>query len=161
MAKAANPIPQGYHSITSSLTCRDAAKAIDFYKKVFGAQEINRMMSPDGKSVSHAEIKIGDSVLFVNDEFPGMTAAPAPTSTPAYNLFLYVPDVDTVYARAVAAGARADMPLQNMFWGDRFGKVTDPFGHQWSLAMRVEDLTPEEIGKGAQAFFSKAAGQKS
>lgn len=158
MANATSPIPKGFHSITPSLTCRDAAKAIDFYKKAFGAVEVNRMMSPDGKMVSHSEIRIGDSVLFVNDEFPGMTAGPAPTSTPAFNLFLYVPDVDAVYGRAVAAGARADMPLQDMFWGDRFGKVTDPFGHQWSLAMRIEDVAPEEMGKRAAAFFSKAAG---
>jgi PhnB protein len=158
MAKAASPIPHGYHSITSSLTCLDAAKAIDFYKKVFGAVETMRSNSPDGK-VSHAELKIGDSVIFVNDVFPGMTAPAPATATPAYNLFLYTPDVDAVYARAVAAGAHADMPLEDMFWGDRFGKVTDPFGHQWSLAMRVEDLTQEEIGKRARAFFAKAAGQ--
>ena len=94
MAKATNPIPQGYHTITPSLTCRDAAKAIDFYKKAFGAQELMRMPSPDGSKVSHAEIKIGDSVVFVSDEFPGMSAAPAPTTTPSYSLFLYVEDVD-------------------------------------------------------------------
>ncbi|MGA8145936.1 MAG: VOC family protein [Candidatus Acidiferrales bacterium] len=160
MAKAASPIPKGYHSITSSLTCRDAAKAIDFYKKAFGAEEVMRSNSPDGR-VSHAELKIGDSVVFVNDVFGGMPAPAAATGTPAYNLFLYTPDVDAVYARAVAAGARADMPLEDMFWGDRFGKVTDPFGHQWSLAMRVEELTREEMDKRAKAFFAKAAGQKS
>ncbi|MGH9747171.1 MAG: VOC family protein [Candidatus Acidiferrales bacterium] len=158
MAKATNPIPTGYHSITPSLTCRDAAKAIDFYKIAFEAQEKMRSSTPDGK-VSHAEIKIGDSIVFVNDEFPGMTAGPAATKTPSVNLFLYVPDVDAVYERAIAAGAHADMPLEDMFWGDRFGKVTDPFGHQWSLATHVEDVAPEEISRRAAAFFAKAAGQ--
>ena len=157
MAKAASPIPHGYHSIISSLTCRDAAKAIDFYKKVFGAQETMRSNSPDGK-VSHAELKIGDSMIFVNDVFPGMAGSSESSAAPAYTLFLYMPDEDAVYGRAIAEGARSDMPLEDMFWGDRFGKVTDPFGHQWSLATRVEDLTQEEIGKRAQAFFAKAAG---
>ena len=160
MAKAASPIPKGYHSIISSLVCRDAAKAIDFYKHAFGAQEVMRSTSPGGK-VSHSELKIGDSVIFVNDEFPGMNVSHAASGTPAYNLFLYTPDVDAVFARAVAAGAKVDMPLEDMFWGDRFGKITDPFGHQWSLAMRVEDLTREETDKRAAAFFSKFAGQKS
>ncbi len=157
MAKATNPIPKGYHTITPSLTCRDAAKAIDFYKKAFGAQELMRMPSPDGK-ISHAEIKIGDSVVFINDEFPGRTAAPAPTATPSSSLFLYVEDVDTVFNQAVSVGAKSTMPLQDMFWGDRFGNVVDPFGHQWGLAMHIEDVAPEEIGRRAQAFFAKAAG---
>jgi PhnB protein len=157
MAKATNPIPKGYHSITPSLTCRDAAKAIDFYKKAFGAQELMRMPSPDGK-ISHAEIKIGDSVVFISDEFPGRTAAPSPTATPSSSLFLYVEDVDTVFNRAVSAGAKSTMPLQDMFWGDRFGNVVDPFGHQWGLATHIEDVAPDEIGRRAAAFFAKAAG---
>lgn len=157
MAKATNPIPQGYHTVTPSLTCRDAAKAIDFYKKAFGAQELMRMPSPDGK-ISHAEIKIGDSVVFINDEFPGRTAAPAPTATPSNSLFLYVEDVDTVFNQAVTAGAKSTMPLQDMFWGDRFGNLLDPFGHHWGLATHIEDVAPEEIGRRAQAFYAKAAG---
>jgi PhnB protein len=157
MAKATNPIPKGYHTITPSLTCRDAAKAIDFYKKAFGAQELMRMPSPDGK-ISHAEIKIGDSVVFISDEFPGRTAAPSPTATPSSSLFLYVEDVDTVFNRAVSAGAKSTMPLQDMFWGDRFGNVVDPFGHQWGLATHIEDVAPDEIGRRAAAFFAKAAG---
>jgi len=158
MAKAVNPIPPGYHSITPSLTCRDAAKAIEFYKKAFGAQELMRMPSPDGK-ISHAELKVGNSVIFVSDEFPGRTAAPSPSAMPSSSLFMYVEDVDTVYNRAVAAGAKSTMPLQDMFWGDRFGNVVDPFGHQWGMAMRIEDVAPEEMGKRAQAFFAKAASQ--
>jgi PhnB protein len=158
MAKATSPIPKGFHTITPSLTCRGAAKAIDFYKKAFGAQELMRMPSPDGK-VSHAEIKIGDSVVFISDEFPGMTAAPSPTATPSYSLIVYVDDVDSVFNRVVSAGAKVDMPMQDMFWGDRYGKVTDPFGHQWGLAMHIEDVAPDEIGRRAQTFFAKAAGQ--
>ena len=157
MAKATNPIPQGYHTVTPSLTCRDAAKAIDFYKKAFGAQELMRMPSPDGK-ISHAEIKIGDSVVLINDEFPGRTAAPAPTAAPSNSLFLYVEDVDTVFNQAVTAGAKSTMPLQDMFWGDRFGNLLDPFGHHWGLATHIEDVAPEEIGRRAQAFYAKAAG---
>jgi len=159
MAKATNPIPKGYHTITPSPTCRDAAKAIDFYKKAFGAQELMRMPSPDGK-VGHAEIKIGDSVVFISDEFPGRTAAPSPTATPSSSLFLYVEDVDAVYNRAVSAGAKSTMPLQDMFWGDRFGNVVDPFGHQWGLATHIEDVAPDEIERRSAAFFAKAAGQK-
>ena len=159
MAKATNPIPQGYHTITPSLTCRDAAKAIDFYKKAFGAQELMRMPSPDGK-IGHSEIKIGDSVVFISDEFPGRTAAPSPTATPSSSLFLYVEDVDAVYNRAVSAGAKSTMPLQDMFWGDRFGNVVDPFGHQWGLATHIEDVAPDEIERRSAAFFAKAAGQK-
>jgi len=159
MAKATNPIPKGYHTITPSLTCRDAAKAIDFYKKAFGAQELMRMPSPDGK-IGHAEIKIGDSVVFISDEFPGRTAAPSPTATPSSSLFLYVEDVDTVFNRAVSAGAKSTMPLQDMFWGDRFGNVVDPFGHQWGLATHIEDVAPDEIERRSAAFFAKAAGQK-
>ena len=159
MAKATNPIPKGYHTITPSLTCRDAAKAIDFYKKAFGAQELMRMPSPDGK-IGHSEIKIGDSVVFISDEFPGRTAAPSPTATPRSSLVLYVEDVDAVYNRAVSAGAKSTMPLQDMFWGDRFGNVVDPFGHQWGLATHIEDVAPDEIERRSAAFFAKAAGQK-
>ncbi len=150
------PIPDGYHSITQSLTCRGADRAIEFYKKALGAQELMRMASPDGK-ITHAELKIGDSVLFLADEFPGMSAAPS--GTPSSSLFLYVTNVDSVFNRAVAEGSRVDMPLQNMFWGDRYGKLTDPFGHQWGIATHVENVAPEEIERRAAAFFAKAAGQ--
>jgi PhnB protein len=154
MAKATNPVPQGYHTLTPSITCRDAAKAIDFYKKAFGAEELVRMPSPDGK-VSHAELKIGDSMIFVNDEFPGMSAAPPPTNTPSVYFFLYVNDADAVYNQAVSAGAKATMPLDDMFWGDRFGKVTDPFGHQWGIATHVEDVTRQAVRttRTACSFF--------
>jgi PhnB protein len=156
MAQPVRAIPEGYHSISPSLTCKDAARAIDFYKHVFGAEEKMRMPSPDGK-ISHAELKIGDSIIFLNDEM-GPAAAGTP-GTPRLSLFLYVENADKVFTRAVAAGAQIDMALEDQFWGDRFGRVTDPFGHQWGIATHVEDVAPEEIGKRAAAFFAKAAGR--
>jgi PhnB protein len=155
MAYPVRAIPEGYHSISPSLTCKDAARAIDFYKDVFGAEELMRMPSPDGK-ISHAELKIGDSIIFLNDEM-GPTAAVTPGAQRIY-LFLYVENADKVFTRAVAAGAQIDMALEDQFWGDRYGKVTDPFGHQWGIATHVEDVAPEDIGKRAAAYFAKAAG---
>ncbi len=161
MGSSVRPIPEGYHSITPSLTCRDAARAIDFYKRVFGATERGRMDGPGGK-VMHAELIIGDSTVFVADEFPGLSAAPASTSTPAVYFYLYVENVDSLFNRAVAAGCQVNTPVETMFWGDRYGKVTDPFGHQWGLATHVEDVTPEEMARRSAEFtakMSKAAGQ--
>ena len=155
------PIPEGYHSITPALTCRDAARAIEFYKKAFGATEIARMAGPDGR-VNHGELRIGDSVIFVSDEFAGMSAAPTPTTTPSVYFYLYVTDADAVFNGAVAAGCRVDMPLMDMFWGDRYGKLTDPFGHSWGIATHVEDVTPEEMKRRGAEFMAKrakAAGQ--
>jgi PhnB protein len=155
MAHPVKAIPDGYHSISPSLTCKDAARAIDFYKHVFGAEEKVRMPSPDGK-ISHAELKIGDSIIFLNDPMgPGAAGTPG---APQIYLFLYVENADKVFTRAVAAGAKIDMALEDQFWGDRFGRITDPFGHQWGIATHVEDVAPEDIGKRAAAFFAKAAG---
>ncbi len=150
------PIPEGFHTITPSLTCKDCANAIEFYKKALGAQELMRMHSPDGSKITHAELKIGNSMIFVNDEMgPGCAATPGAVS--GVSLFLYVENADATFSSAVAAGAKVDMPLENMFWGDRFGTLTDPYGHNWGIATHVEDLTPEEIGKRAAAFFAKMA----
>jgi PhnB protein len=154
-------IPEGYHSISPSLTCKDAARAIDFYKSVFGATEIMRMPGPEGK-IMHAELRIGDSVIFVSDEFPGMYCAPTPGSTNPVYLFLYTENVDATFNRAVGAGAKVDMPLMDQFWGDRYGKLTDPFGHQWGLATHVEDVAPQEMKRRSEewtAKMAKAAGQ--
>ncbi|MGH9704694.1 MAG: VOC family protein [Candidatus Acidiferrales bacterium] len=156
MAKAVKAIPEGYQTITPSITCRDAAKAIDFYKKAFGAQEIMRMGSPDGK-IMHAELQLGNSRFMLNDEMPGMAAAPNPTATTSCSLFVYVSDVDSVFKQAVSAGAKVEMPVQDMFWGDRYGKVTDPFGHHWGLATHVEDVAPDEMERRSKAFMAKAA----
>jgi PhnB protein len=154
MADRVKAIPDGYHSISPALTCKDAARAIEYYKKAFNAQEVMRMPAPDGK-ISHAELKIGDSIIFLNDEMGPMSGASA--GTPRMSLFLYVQDADTTFNNAVKAGGKVDMPLENQFWGDRYGRLTDPFGHQWGVATHVEDLAPEEINKRAAAFFAKMA----
>jgi PhnB protein len=153
-AHMAKPIPDGYRTATPYLTIKGAAQAIEFYKRAFGAQEGGRMTGPDGKSVMHAEIKIGDSMLMLSDEFPQMgSRSPETLGGTTGAIFLYVPDVDSAFKRAVDAGARAIMPPTDMFWGDRFGKLVDPFGHEWAMATHKEDLTPEEIRKrGAAAM---------
>ena len=158
MPNPVKPIPEGFHTITPSLICKDAARAIEFYKRVFGAEELMRMPTPDGK-IGHAHLKIGDSNLFVNDEFPQMGAV-APTTQGGVYLFTYLKDVDTVFNGAVAAGAKVDMPVTDQFWGDRYGKITDPFGHQWGIATHTEDVSPEEMDRRAKEFAKKmAAGQ--
>ena len=156
MPKKIEPIPDGYHTVTPGLTVRGTAQAIEFYKKAFGAKELLRMPGPGGK-ITHAEIKIGDSIIFVNDEFPempGSCRSPHTLHGVTSGLFMYVEDVDIAYTRAVKAGAKPLMPLADMFWGDRYGQVQDPFGHTWSLATHKEDLSPEEIAKRQQDFFA-------
>jgi PhnB protein len=158
-AHMAKPIPDGYRTATPYLTIKGAAQAIEFYKRAFGAQEGGRMTGPDGKSVMHAEIRIGDSMLMLSDEFPQMgSRSPETLGGTTGSIFLYVPDVDTAFKRAVDAGAKAIMPPTDMFWGDRFGKLVDPFGHEWAMATHKEDLTPEEIrrrGAAAMAAMSQ------
>lgn len=156
MAGTVSPIPQGYHSVSPALTCKDAAKAIDFYREAFGATEIMRMAGPGG-SIGHAELRIGDSVIFVSDEFPGMSAAPAPGVMPSSYLFLYTNDVDETFKRALAAGATVSMPVADMFWGDRYGKLTDPFGHSWGVATHVEDVAPAEMERRAAEWTANMA----
>ncbi|MBV9610306.1 MAG: VOC family protein [Acidobacteria bacterium] len=156
MSKAARPIPEGHHTVTPHLVLRNAAKAIEFYKKALGAQELGRMTSPDGK-IGHAELKIGDSIIFLADEFdmgPGSAKAPESVGACTATLNLYVPDVDATYQQAVAAGGKATMPVTDMFWGDRYGTFTDPFGHMWGVATHKEDLTKEEVEERAKAFWA-------
>jgi PhnB protein len=158
---AVSAIPQGFHSITPTLVCKGAAQAIDLYKKVFHAKEISRMTMP-GNQIGHADLLIGDSHLMLSDEFPGMASAPSANSAPSYSLFVYSENVDELFDRAVKAGCKVEMPLSNQFWGDRYGKVRDPFGHQWGLAQHVEDVSPEEMKKRSEewaAKMSQAAGQ--
>jgi PhnB protein len=150
------PIPRGYHSVTPHLTVRGAAGAIDFYKRAFGARERGRMPGPDGKVIMHAELQIGDSIVFLADEFPDMGCrAPQSLGGATGSLHLYVRDVDRAFQRAVAAGAEVRMPVTDMFWGDRYAKVADPFGHEWGLGTHKEDLSAREISRRAQAFFSR------
>jgi len=158
MQNNVRPIPEGYNSISAALTCKNAAAAIEFYKKVFGATEMNRMEGPGG-SIGHAELRIGNSVIFVSDEFPGKSAAPTPTPTPSSYLFLYTENCDSVFNRAVAAGATVTMPMSDMFWGDRFGRLTDPFGHSWGVATHVEDVAPDEMEKRAAEWTAKMSGK--
>jgi PhnB protein len=154
-------VPAGYHTVTPYLCVKGAAKAIDFYKKAFGAEEVMRMTGPDGNSVMHAELKIGDSHIMLGDEWPGMYCkSPQSLGGTAINLHIYVEDVDKQFARAIDAGCKPDMPLADMFWGDRYGKVVDPFGHLWGLATQKEQLTPQEIEKRSKEFFASMAKQQ-
>jgi PhnB protein len=151
------PIPEGFHTLTAYLTVDGAADAIEFYKKAFGATEIMRMPGPDGR-LGHAEIQIGDSKVMLSDPFPqSESKPPSEVGATTGGLFMYAEDVDAVMQQAVEAGATVTMEAENMFWGDRFGTVKDPFGHIWSIATHVEDLTPEEIAersKDAMAAMS-------
>jgi PhnB protein len=152
------PIPEGYHTLTPTLTLNDAAAAIEFYKRAFGAEEISRMVAPDGKKIWHAELKIGDSRLMLGDEFPEMGGGLSPKTLGGRtgSLFLYVEDVDAVFQRAVDAGATVTMPVADQFWGDRYGQIRDPFGHDWAFGTHIEDVTDEEIYRRAQAFATQS-----
>jgi uncharacterized glyoxalase superfamily protein PhnB len=143
---AVKRIPEGFRRVTAHLTVRDCAKMIEFYKKAFGAVEKSRAPGPDGKQIMHAQINIGDSIVFLNDEFPDMGAvSPLGGKTTPVTLHLYVEDADKQYQQALAAGAEVVMPIADMFWGGRYGIVKDPSGHHWSIAHHAEDLTPEQM----------------
>ncbi len=139
------PIPEGYHSVTPYLIIKGASAAIDFYKKAFGATELFRMPDPSGKGVAHAEIKIGDSPIMLADEQPQIYRSPQSLGGTPVSLMLYVEDVDTVFPRAVAAGAKVVKPVQDQFYGDRSGTLHDPFGHLWTIATHKKDVSPEEM----------------
>ncbi len=144
--------PDGYHTVTPHINVRAADRAIEFYKRAFGAEERYRMPGPDGK-LMHAEIQIGDSIVMLADEMPDMgSTSPATLNGTAGSLMLYVEDCDTFFKRALQAGATSNMPPQDMFWGDRYARLTDPFGHQWAIATHKEDLTPEQIADRQDAF---------
>jgi PhnB protein len=157
---AVKPIPDGVHTLTPNLTLRDCAKAIEFYKRALGAKEVARMMAPDGKSVWHAELKIGDSLVYLSDEMPGMSRpAPSASAPVPVTMWLYVPDTDAAFKRAVDAGAKAIGPPTDMFWGDRCAGVADPYGYLWSFATHVKDVSAEEM-KRAGAEFARQQQQK-
>src|SRR5579863_3560790 len=157
--KTVAKIPAGYHTLTPHLIYRGAAQAIDFYKKAFGAKERSRMHGPGG-TIVHAEIAIGGSRMMLGDEMPGMAAkAPESLGGTASGLFIYTPNVDRDYAKAIAAGARPEMPPMDMFWGDRYCTFFDPFGHRWAMATHIEDMSPKEMQKRGEAFFAAQAAQ--
>ena len=151
-------VREGYQTVTAALTVRNGADAIEFYQKAFGAEEIMRVPGPDGKSLMHAEIRVGNSRIMLGDESPAMGClAPVTLGGPGGSLYVYVPDVDAAFKRAVAAGAKALMPVTDMFYGDRFGQVEDPSGHRWGLATHVEDVAPEEMMRRQREFFASMA----
>jgi PhnB protein len=158
MARKVNPIPQGYHTVTPSLMVRGAEQALDFYQRAFNAEETLRMSGPDGK-IMHAEFRIGDSVMMLGEEMPGMGAkSPQTYGGSPVSFFIYLENVDEAWQRAVNAGAKVVMPLADMFWGDRAGCVDDPFGHHWWLAQHIADLTLDEIKKNQEEFFAQMQG---
>jgi PhnB protein len=159
MTDKVKAVPEGFHTVTPHLTVREANRAIEFYKKAFGAEVLHVMPAPGGK-VMHAALKIGDSILMLADEFPeygGASATPAadPTSCAGDVLHIYIENVDAAFERAVSAGATVKMPVMDMFWGDRYGQVLDPFGHRWSLATHTRDMSPEEMKKEQEKAFSQ------
>ncbi len=152
---AVAPIPEGYHSVAPHLVVADAGEAIDFYSRAFGATEAFRMATPDGAKVMHAEIRIGDSPVMLAEEFASVgVSAPATLGGTSVTIHLYVDDVDKLVAQAEAAGAEVTMPPQDMFWGDRYARLKDPFGHSWSVATHIANPTPEEMAAAAKAMFS-------
>ncbi|TLZ11231.1 MAG: VOC family protein [Gammaproteobacteria bacterium] len=154
---ATKPIPDGYRTATPYLILKGAAEAIEFYKRAFGATELLRMADPNGR-VGHAEIRIGDSVIMLADEHPEMGhRGPRSLGGSSVSIMLYLPDVDAVFERALKAGARAQRPVQNQFYGDRSGTLEDPFGHVWTIATHVEDVPPEELKRRAEAVMKSSA----
>ena len=153
--KAVKPIPDGYHSVTPYIVCKGAAKAIDWYRNVFGAEELMRMEGAPG-TIAHAEIKIADSVVMMADEHPDMGArSPEAFGGTPVGFMIYLKDCDAVFKKAVDAGAKADRPLADQFYGDRSGSVIDPFGHKWTIATHIEDIPPEEMGKRHDEWMAK------
>ncbi|HXN19529.1 MAG TPA: VOC family protein [Candidatus Binatus sp.] len=155
MSEAVKPIPEGYHSVTPHLVCRDAWKALDFYKNALGA-EIRNVSKDDRGNVMHAELKIGDSIVMLSDEFPAFhSLSPLAFGGTAVSLHLYTEDADAVFSKAVQAGAKVTMPIMDAFWGDRYGQVIDPYGHQWAIATRKRVPTQEEMRAAIKAFSDK------
>ena len=158
MSNAVKPIPEGSRSVTPYLTIQGAADAIAFYKEAFGAEEICRMVNPEDGKVMHAEIRIGGCPVFLGEECPSyQILGPKSLGGSTVGIHLYVEDVDSAFERAKAAGAEVEMPLMDAFWGDRYGKLVDPFGHKWSMATHKESLTPEQMKERMVAAFAEMA----
>lgn len=160
MTRNVKPVPEGFRTVTPHLMVQDVAQASDFYQRAFGAKEIVRMSGPQGK-VTHAQITIGDSNIFLGPAPAiGNLRSPESLGGSTVSIFLYLDNVDSVFSQAVSAGAKATQPLADMFWGDRYGVMADPFGHSWSLATHIEDVAPEEMDKRAQEAMAKAQQQR-
>lgn len=160
MTSNVKAIPEGYHSITPFLVVKNCADAIEFYKKAFDAEERYRMNMPDGK-VGHAELKIGDSVLMLADEFPEMKfLSPKSIGGSPVSMYVYVQDVDTMFNNAVTAGGIVLDGVKDQFWGDRHGRLEDPYGHLWSIATHKKDLSPDEMKRAAEAAFAEMSKQR-
>jgi PhnB protein len=158
MAQAIKAVPDGHHTVTPHLVVRDGARAIEFYKQAFGAVEHGRLAAPGGGKVMHAELSIGDSRIFLCDEFPEMGAqSPQAIGGSPVTIHLYVENADATAARAVEAGATLVMPVRDVPWGDRYGKLADPFGHSWSVATHIEDVSPEELAKRMAGAMTSAS----
>ena len=161
MPKPGKPVPDGTHTLTPYLTCRDASKAIEFYKKAFGAKEVMRATGPDGKSIMHANLQVGDSHIFLSEENLEWGAkSPLTLGGTGSSLYVMVPDVDAVFKSAVDAGAKVNQPVADMFWGDRWGSLTDPFGHSWQIATHKYDMTPEEMKAGQEKAMAEMMAKK-
>ena len=157
MPNKVKPIPEGYHSLTPHIIVKGLPKAIEFYKKAFGAVEREQCEGPDGK-VCHAEVAIGDSILMMCEEYPEYGAfSPLSAKTSGCTLHLYVNDVDSAFAKALKAGAKQKMPVTEQFWGDRYGQLVDPFGHTWALATHIEDVSKQEMRKRMEEQFATAS----
>jgi uncharacterized glyoxalase superfamily protein PhnB len=156
MSQQVRPIPEGFHTVTPHLVCAGAADALAFYKQAFGAEELSRIPGPDGK-IMHAEMRIGDARIMLADDFPdyGSLGPLALKGTPV-TIHLYVEDADAMFAQAVEAGAKPVMPLADMFWGDRYGQIEDPFGHKWSIATHQCDVTPEQMQEDMKKMFEQS-----
>jgi PhnB protein len=155
MTHHVKPVPDGYHTATATLTVHDGARALEFYAKALGATERMRQLGPGGK-IMHAEFQIGDSVIFLSDEFPDMgNRSPKTLGGTVGGIWLYVPDTDATYKKAVAAGATSIMEPMDMFWGDRTSRIRDPFGHEWSISTHTEDVPPAEMEKRGKEFYAK------
>jgi PhnB protein len=155
------PVPEGYHTITPYLAVENASEAIDFYQRAFGAQERVRMDGPGG-AIMHAELQVGDSMIMLSDPFPqSSTTPPKQLGGTSVSIFAYVENIDDVYKQAIDAGASSLMEPDDMFWGDRFGSVQDPFGHSWTIATHIEDVEPEEMQRRSEEFMSQMAGSPS
>jgi uncharacterized glyoxalase superfamily protein PhnB len=156
--KKVNPVPEGMHTVTPHIVVRDAAGAIEFYKQAFGAKELHRMMMPDGKTVMHAAIRVGDSMIMMADELPNMgTRSPATIGGTPVSFYLYVKDVDKFFDKAVRAGAKVTMPIMDAFWGDRMGALEDPYGHSWSIASRKKILSPKQMKQAQEEWMASMA----